>query len=214
MSESHLADLKSRRAALAERLAALHDTRDRLRAAEQDETDALQAIGAIDAAERLAMAAWAEAGGHGNGPALDHDARTTATRRLAIAQAKAAAARGAGRDVEAQIVATTAEGADVAAQIERAALADLVEQFDTERAGLATLATEVRERVGRTFGCAQLIREHADAHRDAGRAGEARALYAMLEQLGAVPPLDFVPSVGEVAAGLPAWASRYGELVR
>src|SRR5712671_2012522 len=98
-----LEQLHADRAGLASELAGLNTSSARLRETANAEAAVLREIGELGSAEIAAMTAWASSGCVGDPPAPDQKQRRALAEKLSAAQSAAAAAKGAGQDIDHQI---------------------------------------------------------------------------------------------------------------
>lgn len=116
-----LETLLRERASLAQSLDGLNRSAARLHAAANAEADVVAEIAALGAAEIEAMTKWGRAGCHGDAPKADQQTRVRLAQKLNAAQASAAAAVGAGQDINHDIRRQTEQLALIDDQIQIAA---------------------------------------------------------------------------------------------
>jgi hypothetical protein len=119
--------LHADRAGLVSELAGLNASSSRLRETANAEAAVLREIGEMGTAEIAAMTAWASAGCLGDQPVPDQKERRALAEKLSAAQSAAAAAKGAGQDIDDQIVQRSEQLAAINNQIE-VAIFDQVER--------------------------------------------------------------------------------------
>ncbi len=213
-TRSDLENLKARRSALNGTVVRLQAERDRLRKAEDAETEALKAIGELGRAEVAAVREWASTGSPGPAPGVDAARRAELTRDLVAAQAAAEAARAAIGDVDMELAAVSREAAGLAEQIEMAAVAEMIDRFNAELTEVQAGAVELRSAVARTLAISMALFAQADHHEDRGRADAAMRLRRAAQPLLGAVKVDVGPTNGEVAGFSAAWAEHFADLLR
>ncbi len=206
--------LKAHRGALNGSLIRLKGERTRLRAAEDAETAALSAIGALGRAEVDAIRAWASSNSPGPAPNGDPERRAALTHDLVVAQAAAEAARGAGAGVDQELADASLEAAGLAEQIEMAAVAEMIDRFGTELAEVQAGAAELRSAIARVLAITVALFARADQHEDRGRVDAAVRLRRAAQPLLGAVKIDVGPTNGEVHGFSATWAEHFAELLR
>jgi hypothetical protein len=208
-----LADLRARRALLADRLGALSGHVAKLNAAEDGERAALAAIGALGAAELGAMKAWL-ASGSGLAPKPDMERRVALNHELAAAMALSETLRAAAADCNAEHGAIAAEIAAIDERLEQGALDSVSQRFKEDLADLTKIGEEIQQKQARVFGCVVFLREIAERNQRAGRTDKAMMIFRRLEELASLPKPEFQPSVGATHAAAPAWQKQFEEVIK
>jgi hypothetical protein len=183
---------------LTESLADLNRAAARLHAAANAEADVVAEIAALGAAETEAMTKWGRGGCIGDAPRSDQNQRIKLGQKLNAVQASAAAAVGAGQDINHDILRQTEQLALLNDQIEQA-IFDTVER---EHGDVIAEYTKVCEQGGqlatRISGLALLFRETGNNQR-------AAAIFTRK-----LPTVSTNPREVQLAAD--AWSRRIAEL--
>jgi hypothetical protein len=152
-------------------LADLNRAAAKLRETGAAEASVLAEIDALAAADVLSMKEWASGGCLGEAPRSDQQKRIVLGQKLNAAQAAAAAAKGAGADIDQQIVQLSDRLRSIGDEIERAVF-DLV---GSEHSEVIAEYTKVCERAGQL---AAKISGLAMYYRDAGHLQQAAVIAA------------------------------------
>lgn len=162
-----LEQLRADRAELTDELAALNASSARLRETANAEAAVLAEIGAMGSAEIAAMTAWASTGCAGDPPVPDQKQRRALAEKLSVAQSAAAAAKGAGQDIDHQITQQTERLATINEQIELAIFDQIEREHDdviSEFVGVCERGSELATKIS---GLALLFRETGNNRRAA-----------------------------------------------
>jgi hypothetical protein len=172
----------------------------RLRSAAAGEAAVLAEIGAMGSAEVEAMSKWASAGCHGEMPSPDLKQRRALAEKPSAAQSAAAAATGAGQDINHQITLTEERLATINAQIELT----IFDQVEREHGDIISEFVGVCERgsqlATQISGLALLFRETGNNRR-------AAVIFA-----AKLPMISTSPN--EVQAAADTWGRRVADLRR
>jgi hypothetical protein len=163
--------LHADRAGLASELAARNASSARLRETANAEAAVLREIGAMGSAEIAAMTAWASGGCVGDAPVPDQKQRRALAEKLAAAQVAAAAAKGAGADIDAQIRQLSQRSLTISAEIDQA----IFDQVGQEHGKIIAEYQAICERCGQL---AAKISGLAMYYRDAGHLQQASVISA------------------------------------
>jgi hypothetical protein len=192
--------LHADRARLTGELAGLNASSARLRETANAEAAVLREIGEMGSAEIAAMTAWASAGCVGDPPAPDQKQRRALVEKLSAAQSAAAAAKGAGQDIDHQIAELNQRLRSIGDEIEQTAF-DLVGREHNE------VIAEYRAVCERCGQLAAKISGLAMYYRDAGHLQQASVISATK-----------LPNPGtnrlEIMAAADAWGRRITDLRR
>lgn len=201
------------RAGVASDLATLNASSARLRQTVASETAVLQEIGEMGSVEIAAMTAWASGGCVGEPPAPDLTQRRVLAERLSVAQSAAAAAKGAGEDINHRIGELNQQLISVNERIEVAALDALQAEFgiifDQHRVAVENTRVLTAKLAGLARYFADQGREQIDVRNngEAGRRyfvrGEALAINRLTD-----PGITHV----EILEAVAFWAARYAAL--
>jgi hypothetical protein len=209
-----LEQLHAERAGLTGELAVLNASSARLRQTANAEAAVLREIGEMGTAEIAAMTKWATEGCHGDAPRADQQKRIALGQKLNAAQSAAAAAKGAGQDIDNQIGELNQRLRTIGGQIDAAVL-DAVEAEFAEVCRQNNVITEqLRKCSLRIFGlCSFLSTEGRRLNDQANTEGGKRYL-ARAEQLANVANKLPKPGVAqvEIAAAANDWARHIADL--
>jgi hypothetical protein len=212
-SATALERLHADRARVAGELAVLSASSARLRGTANAEAAVVREIGEMGNADIAAMTAWASAGCIGDPPAPDLKQRRAIAEKLAAVQAAAAAAKGAGQDIDYQIGQLNEELATLSRQIDAAALdamqAEFMEIHGQHRIAVESLRTLTAKLTGLCSHFTEQGRHLIDVggNREAGQRYFARA-----EALNTVKLTDPGLTHLEMLEGASFWANRAAAL--
>jgi hypothetical protein len=211
---TQLAELHRDRAGLTSELAGLNASAARLRETAASEAGVLAEIGAMGSAEIVAMTTWASAGCIGDPPAPDQKQRRALAEKLATAQSAAAAAKGAGQDIDHQIGELNNRLRAIGSQIEIAVLDAAELEFAEVCRQNAAYVELLRQSSLSVFGlCSFLstegrrLMDRADTEGGKRHLARAEAIAATANKL----PKPGVSQV-EIAAAANEWARRIAAL--
>lgn len=207
-----LDDLKDMRTAAQKELSELSDARDRLREAEEAEKQALEVIGELGRQEVAAMAEWARTGSAGAIPAIDVEKRQQLATALVEAQARAAAARTVGSDIDGAVAAARSRLDGIERDIAGVADALIAEQFKSGLADLVIAAGDFRMRLAKVYGARQALITRGQALQAKGE--DPSGAWRLAESLNEVERPHLELSVNEVEAHVPTWLRRHQELTQ
>jgi hypothetical protein len=198
--------LHAERAGLTSELAALNASSARLRETANAEAAVLREIGAMGSAEIAAMTAWASGGCVGDQPTPDQKQRRALAEKLAAAQVAAAAAKGAGVDIDQQIAQLNDRLRSVGTQIEQAI-------FDKMEAEHGHVIAEYRANCEQGSKLAAQIHGLASFYGDAGRTsisrGDQDAGTMYLQRASALTNIK-IPNPGVTRHEIEAAAANWG----
>ncbi len=179
--------------------AELNSERERLTvlAAQAGEEEA--ALREVDRRENELFRAWAASGAKAAAPALLTAERQAASERLALAQAKAAGAESAIREIDARLAAAHVEARELSAKIDRAILDALERDFHAAKEKFSCALAAARLLAAAAFGTRGAILAQAENLRMRGEIESATEIFRRVEALDrAGIDVDASPSVGEV----------------
>jgi hypothetical protein len=193
-----LEQLHAGRAGLAGELAVLNASSGRLRETAASTAAVLAEIDELGRNEIAEMTKWATEGCHGDAPRSDQQKRIVLGQKLNAAQSAAAAAKGAGQDIDHQIVQRNERMALINDQIEQAIFDQIEREHSDVVAEYAQVCIRGSELATKISGLALLFRETGNNQR-------AAAIFATK-----LPMVSTNPR--EVQSAADAWGRRVAEL--
>jgi hypothetical protein len=197
------------RAGLAGELAALNTSAARLRETANAEAAVLREIGDLGSAEIVAMTGWASGGCVGDPPAPDLKQRRALAEKLVAAQSAAAAAKGAGQDIDQKIADVSNHLRTINAQIEVAA-------FDAVEVEHAAIMAQYQANCEEGRKLASRIHGLANFYGDKGRAlfdrGDQDGATAYMRRSSALTGMK-LPNPGVSRANVEAAAAEWGRRI-
>jgi hypothetical protein len=206
--------LHADRAGLTGDLAAQSAVAARLRETANAEAAVLAEIGAMGSAEIAAMTAWASGGCVGEQPVPDQKQRRALAEKLNAAQSAAAAAKGAGQDIDHQIGKLNHRLATIAGQIEVAVL-DAAELEFAEVCRQNTAFVELlRKSSLKIFGLCSFLSTEGRRLNDRADTDGGKRYLARAEALAAAANKLPKPGVSqvEIVSAANDWARRIADL--
>ena len=207
-----LEQLHADRAGLTRELTGLQASSARLRETANAVAAVSAEIGAMGSAEIAAMTAWASAGCVGEQPAPDLKLRRALGEKLAAAQSAAAAAVGAGQDIDAKIANINHELAGISQAIEKATL----DAMQAEFRGLGDqhlAATEaIRKLTAKLHGLCSFLSNEGRRRIDRGEHEAGKAYLARAEALTSIKLASPGVTQGEIIEAANDWARRAAAL--
>lgn len=212
MSLDRLDALKNKRSLLIADIAALRDQKTKLDSVQDREQAASDALSELAAGEIAAVRVWASAGSAGPMPQPDMARRAKLGRELAEAQALVSAASVASADIEAELGAVYESLRSINAQIEAEAIAALEAEFAEANAEHVRLGEELHAKVAANAALARWFSDHGIALNNRA-SGTGHPFFKAGERLSELPRA-LIPDVGAVLKNVPAWQSRFEELMQ
>ncbi|SDP49409.1 hypothetical protein [Afipia sp. GAS231] len=204
--------LHAERAGLASELAALSASADRLRGTANAEAAVVREIAEMGNAEIAAMTGWASGGCVGDAPAPDQKQRRSLAEKLMAAQSAAAAAKGAGHDIDHQISQRNDQLGIVNRQIEKASLDAMQADFRALTDQHLAAVEVVRSVSARLFGLCSYLSNEGRRRIDRGDTEGGKAYLARAEAL----TTNKLPSIGvtqgEIIQAANDWSRRAADL--
>jgi DNA repair exonuclease SbcCD ATPase subunit len=204
--------LHADRAGLTSELAGLNASSARLRETANAEAAVLQEIGAMGSAEIAAMTAWASAGCVGDAPAPDLKQRRALAEKLATAQSAAAAAKGAGADIDHQIGELNDRLRNIAAQIEKAALDAMQADFSTLNDQHLAATEAVRKVAAKMHGLCSYLTNEGRRLIDRGDHEAGKRYLARAEAFTGIKLASPGVTQGEIIEAANDWSRRAAAL--
>jgi DNA repair exonuclease SbcCD ATPase subunit len=211
-TSSPLEQLHADRAGLTGELTGLQASSARLRETANAEAAVLREIGEMGSAEIAAMTAWASAGCAGEQPAPDLKQRRALAEKLAAAQSAAAAAKGAGQDIDAKIVSINGELADLSRVIEKAALDAMQADFGGLSAQHLAATEALRKISAKLYGLCSYLANEGRNRIDRGDHEAGKAYLARAEALNGIKLPNPGVTQGEIIEAANDWSRRAAAL--
>jgi hypothetical protein len=209
-----LADLRSQRVRLADRLAEIRGILGRLEAAEDCEREALAAIGELGLAEIAAVKDWAAAGCLGDAPSPDMQRRDALNRTFGQAMANSEAQRAVAADLRGEEREVTVGFVALNERIEAAALDVIARKFEAELGAMVAVGRDTQERMGRIYGAVHFLRATGEGHQGAGRTAKAVSIFNLIERFAKLEKPEFLASVEAVERAAPRWREMFEGLIK
>ena len=210
-SATSLKRLHADLARVAEKHSALNASSARLRDAANAEAAVLQEIGELGSAEIAAMTAWATAGCIGEPPAPDQKQLRALSEKLAAAQAATAAAKGAGKDIDDQIIPLNAQLKELNVAIEIAALDAVQEEMTQSKVEHLHATERYRKATAKVVGLRSHLSQEGRNRIDRGDQDGGRLYLARAEAISGKLPLPGVNQI-EVIEAANDWSIRIAVL--
>jgi hypothetical protein len=209
-----LEQLHADRAGLTGELAVLSASSTRLRETANAEAAVLREIGEMSSAEIAAMTAWASAGCAGDPPAPDQKQRRALAEKLNAAQSAAAAAKGAGQDIDHQISVLNQRMATIAGQIEVAVLDAAELEFAEVCRQNTAFVDLLRKSSLKIFGLCSFLSTEGRRLNDRADTDGGKRYLARAEALAAAANKLPKPGVSqvEIVSAANDWARRIADL--
>jgi hypothetical protein len=197
---------------IADELAALQASSGRLNQAAASEAVVLREIGEMGSAEIAAMTAWAFAGCVGDPPAPDLKQRRALAEKLATAQSAAAAAKGAGADIDRQIGELNDRLRDIGAQIEKATLDAMQADFHGLNNQHLAATEALRKVSARMLGLCSYLANEGRRRCDHGDQEGGKRYLARAEALNSIKLANPGVTQGEIIEAATDWSRRASTL--
>jgi hypothetical protein len=207
-----LEQLHRDRAGLTSELAVLSASSARLRETANAEAAVLREIGDMGSAEIAAMTAWASAGCIGDPPAPDLKQRRALAEKLATTQSAAAAAKGAGADIDHQIGERNDRLRDIAAQIEKATLDAMQADFHGLNNQHLAATEALRKVSARMLGLCSYLANEGRRRADNGDQEAGKRYLARAEALNSIKLANPGVTQGEIIEAANDWSRRAATL--
>jgi hypothetical protein len=209
-----LEQLLADRAGLTHSLTELNQSAARLRETGAAEAAVLAEIGELGRTEIADMTKWATEGCHGDAPRSNQQKRIVLGQKLSAAQSAAAAAKGAGQDIDHQIGELNHRLATIAGQIEVAVL-DAAELEFAEVCRQNTAFVELLRKSNlRIFGLCSFLSTEGRRLNDRADTDGGKRYLARAEALAAAANKLPKPGVSqvEIVSAANEWARRIADL--
>jgi hypothetical protein len=204
--------LHADRAGLTGELAALSASSARLRETANAEAAVLREIGAMGSAEIATMTAWASAGCVGDQPAPDQKQRRALAEKLSAAQSAAAAAKGAGTDIDHQISELNDRHRTISAEIEKAALDAMQVDFRALTDQHLAAIEVARRLAARLLGLCSFLSNEGRRRIDRGDHEAGKRYLARAEALNGIKLASPGVTQGEIIEAANDWGRRAAAL--
>jgi hypothetical protein len=205
---SPLEQLHADRAGLTRELVGLQASSARLRETANAEATVLREIGEMGSSEIAAMTSWASGGCVGDAPAPDLKQRRALAEKLAAEQSAAAAAKGAGQDIDAKIVSINHELAGISQAIEKATLDAMQADFRGLNDQHLAATEAIRKLTAKLHGLCSYLSKEGRRRIERGEHETGKAYLSRAEALTGVK----LPSPGvsqyEIIEAANDWARR------
>jgi hypothetical protein len=207
-----LEQLHADRAEVAGELATLNASSARLSAAANAEAAVVQEIADMATADTAAMTAWATGGCIGEAPRSDQNQRIKLGQKLNTAQASAAAAKGAGHDIAAQIAGLNDQLRSIGAQIEKAALDTLQTDFRDLNGEHFAAVEVIRKLTAKMHGLCSFLSNEGRRRIDSGDLDGGKQYLARAEALTSIKLASPGVTQGEIIEAANDWSRRAATL--
>jgi hypothetical protein len=162
--------------------------------------------------EIASVTAWATGGCIGHAPRADQNKRIMLGQKLTAAQSAAAAAKGAGADIDRQISALNDQLRTIAAQIEKAALDGMHDEFRALSDQHLAAIEAARKLSAKLLGLCSYLSNEGRRRLDRGDQEGGKAYLARAEALTSIKLANPGNTQGEIIEAANDWARRAAAL--